>query len=98
MVIPSKPMEFITIDIAHMPKDKDRCRYFLLIGDMFSKYIWAVALRDQEATSISGVLSSSWLFIHGMPSLLLSDQGSNIDGDVMRKLCEEYGIEKRSAT
>lgn len=98
MVIPSKPMEFITIDIAHMPKDKDGYRYFLLIGDMFSKYIRAVALRDQEATSISGVLSSSWLFIHGMPSFLLSDQGSNVDGDVMRKLCEEYGIEKRRSS
>ena len=98
MAIPSAPMEFITIDIAYMPKDKDGYKYFLLIGDMFSKYIQALALRDQEASSISKALSTSWLFVHGMPSFLLSDQGSNVDGEVMRKLCEEYGIEKRRSS
>ena len=98
MVIPSAPMEFVTIDIAHMPKDSDGYKYFLLVGDMFSKYVQTVALRDQEATSISRVLSKAWLFVHGIPSFLLSDQGSNVDGEVMRELCDEWGIEKRRSS
>ena len=91
-------MEFITIDIAYMPKDSGGYRYFLLIGDMFSKFIQAVSLRDQEASTISKALSTSWFFIHGIPYYILSDQGSNVDREVIRKLCAEYGIEKRRSS
>ena len=52
MVIPSKPMESIAMDIAHMPVDNDGYQYILLIGDMFSKYINAVPLRDKIADTI----------------------------------------------
>ena len=95
MVIPSRPIEFITIGIAHMPKDSSSYQYFLLIGDMFSKFIQAVPTCDQEASTIARVLSTSWFYAHDMPSYLLSDQGFNVDGEVMQELCEQYGIEKR---
>ena len=39
MVIPSKPMEFVAMDIAHMPIDNGGYKHFLLMGDIFSKYI-----------------------------------------------------------
>ena len=95
MAIPAGPTEFITIDIAYMPKDSSGYRYFLLIGDIYSKFIHAVPLRDQEALSISKSLEESWLNFHGIPFHLLSDQGSNVDGEVIHSLCEEFGIEKR---
>jgi transposase InsO family protein len=98
MTIPSAPMEFITIDIAYMPKDTAGYKYFLIIGDMFSKFIQTVSLRDQEAPTISKALESSWFYIHGIPRYLLSDQGSNVDGEVMQTLCKEYGIEKRRSS
>jgi hypothetical protein len=53
MWIPTKPMEFVAMDIAHMPSDSKGYQYFLLIGDIFSKYIQAVALKDQTAPSIT---------------------------------------------
>ena len=84
MVIPSKPMEFVALDIAHMPKDDDGFQYFLLIGDIFSKYINAAALRDQSAKSVKKALNSKWIYVHGTPHYLLSDQGSNVDGEVMQ--------------
>ena len=98
MAIPTKPMEFIAIDIAHMPKDSNGYQYFLIIGDIFSKYIQAVPLRDQTASTISKALSTSWIFIHGNPLLLLSDQGTNINGGVIRVLCDTFGIEKRRSS
>ena len=91
-------MDFITIDIAYMPKDTCGYQYFLLIGDMFSKFIQTVSLRDQEAPTISKALESSWFYVHGIPRYLLSDQGSNVDGEVMQTLCKEYGIEKRRSS
>ena len=95
MFIPTTPMKFIALDIAYMPKDVKGYQYFLIIGDIFSKYIQAVPLRDQTAPTIIKALSNSRIYVHGNPSYLLGDQGSNVDGEVMRELCNTLGIEKR---
>ena len=78
---------------AYMPKDVKGYQYFLTIGDIFSKYIQAVPLRDQTAPTIIKALSNSWIYVHGSPLYLLSDQGSNVDGEVMRELCNTLFID-----
>ena len=85
MFIPSSPMQLIAIDIAYMPPDKDGYRYILLIGDTFSKFINAVPLRDQTAPTLVRAFSNHWLYTHGNPHYLLSDQGANVDGDTMKE-------------
>ena len=98
MWIPTKPMEFVAIDIAYMPKDSKGYQYFLLIGDIFSKYIQAVPLKEQTAPSVVTALNSNWIFFHGSPLYLLSDQGSNVDGETVKELCITTGIEKRRSS
>lgn len=93
-VIHNAPMQFISIDIAYMPKDSKGSEYFLLIGDIFSKYIEAIPLKDQTASSILTALMSRWIYIHGTPYYILSDQGSNVDSQTLRELCDAFGIEK----
>ena len=44
LITPTRPMEFVSIDIAHMEPDEDGFQYILLIGCVFSKYITAVPL------------------------------------------------------
>ena len=95
---PEYPMQFISIDIAYMVKDDDGYNYFLMVGDLFSKYINAIPLRNQSAESISQALYKNWILIHGLPNFLLSDQGSNVDGNVMHGICEKFGIEKRRSS
>jgi hypothetical protein len=87
MVIPCRPMEFISLDIAYMPVDNDGYRYILLVGDLFSKFIDAIPLRDQTAESIVKAFQENWLYVHSNPYFLLSDQGSNVDGDTIRTFC-----------
>ena len=98
MWIPTAPMEFIAMDIAYMPKDSNGYQYFLLLGDVFSKFIQAVALKDQTAPTIVKALNSSWIYFHGSPRYLLSDQGSNVDGATVHELCNSTGIEKRRSS
>ena len=98
MFIPEGPMQFVSIDIAYMPVDSDGYRYILLAGDIFSKYIQAIPLRDQTAPSIIRAFKNYWIFTHGNPLYLLSDQGSNVDGDTVRDFCETLGIEKRRSS
>ena len=98
MFIPSAPMQLISLDIAYMPPDSEGYRYILLIGDTFSKFINAVPLQDQTAPTIVKAFSSKWLYLHGNPHYLLSDQGSNVDGDTVREFCDTFGIEKRRSS
>ena len=81
-----------------MPTDKDGYKYILLAGDIFSKYIHAIPLRDQTAPSIVRAFENSWVFTHGSPLYLLSDQGSNVDGETVREFCDRLGIEKRRSS
>ena len=69
-----------------------------MAGDIFSKYIHAIPLRDQSAASVIRAFETSWLFMHGNPLYLLSDQGSNVDGEVIREFCNYFGIEKRRSS
>ena len=93
--IPNAPMQFISLHIAYLPKDIKGCLYILLIGDIFSKYIAAIPLQDQTAPVIVDALLQHWIFVHGTPFYILSDQGTNVDGNVMREICTTLSIEKR---
>ena len=83
---PQTPMEFVSMDVAYMPQDVEGYRYVLLIGDLFSKYIEVVPLRDQTSLTISQAFWESWLSVHGCPKYLLTDQGSKVDGDVVNDI------------
>ena len=62
MLIPEAPMQFISIDIAYMPQDKDGYRYILLAGDISSKYIHTIPLRDQTAPTIVHAFENWWVY------------------------------------
>ena len=98
MIVPEAPMQFILINIAHMPVDGDGYQYLLMMGDIFSKYIELAALRDQTAISVVQSFYDNWIMRHGSPLYLLSDQGSNVDGETMNELCSAFEIEKRRSS
>ena len=95
---PEFPMQFIAMDIQHMPEDVSGYNFILLIGDLFSKFIEAVPLVDQSAPTIARALNENWILRHGSPLFLLSDQGSNVDGMVINELCRRYSIKKRRSS
>ena len=92
---PQAPLEFIAIDVAHLPTTKAGHRYILLIGDIFSKYIEAVPMPNQEADTIVDAVWRSWITKLGCPAYIHSDQGSNVDGETVRAVCEKFNIQKR---
>ena len=95
LITPSRPMEFISIDIAYMESDDKGYKYILVIGCVFSKFITAVPLKSQTADVIVEAISKHWIYIHGTPRYMLSDKGSNVDGDTLNEVCRLLHIEKR---
>ena len=87
--IPNAPMQIPSIDIAYLPKDDKGCQYLLLIGDIFSKFVQALPLKDQTAPKIVDALLTNWIYINGSAFYLLSGQGLNVDREVMAEICNK---------
>ena len=74
-------------------------RYFALIVDLFSRYVEIIPLQDQTAESITQAFKVGWVFRgHGIPEVLLTDQGKNVDGHEVREMCKKLGIHKRHSS
>ena len=50
--VDNAPMRAIAMDTATLPVTEDGLRYLLVIGDMFTKFIEAEAMKDQTADSV----------------------------------------------
>ena len=73
MYIPNAPMQFISLDIAYLPKDHSGNQCILMIGDIFSKFVQAVPLKNQTAPVIADALLKHWILFTVLPftSLLI---------------------------
>ena len=96
------PGEAIAMDIGTLPWSDDignGYRYFLLMVDLFTRHVELQPLKDQEASSILGAFEQGWIYRgHGMPRIVLTDKGANMNGSTFRKFCQNAGVNKRRTT
>ena len=88
------PRAMVSFDIATLPWTSGGYRYVLIMTYLFAKFIEAVPMRNQEAGSVLKALEQGWFLRHGYPLILLSDQGRNVDGSLINRLCATLGISK----
>ena len=90
------------MDIGILPWTDDPVkgyRYFLLMVDLFTRYVELQPLRDQEANTLLDAFQQGWVYRgHGMPAIILTDKGANLDGRVFREFCAKAGVDKRATT
>ena len=77
---------------------KTHHRYFLLLVDIFSKYVELYPMPDQESSTIIRGIVDDWIHRHGPPDYMISDQGPNVDGIEVRRTLEKYGIVKNRSS
>ena len=92
------PRTTIAMDVATLPWSEDGYRYFLVIVDLFSRYVELVPLKDQMAETVCAAVRSEWIHRHGPPLRIITDQAHNMDGQLMNQLCQSLGIEKRRSS
>ena len=89
----------VAMDVATLTWGDGEYRYLLVMVDLFSHYIELAPLHNQTADTIVEEFKRSWIYRgHGVPKILLIDQGHNVDGREVRNMCETLGVEKRHAT
>ena len=65
---------------------------------MYLQYIEIAPMKDQEAPTRKAALLQHWIYRHGKFQTALSDQARNVDGNTVRKLCEQLSIEKKHSS
>ena len=88
----------VAMDVATLPWSDGQYRYFLLIVDIFTRYVELVPMQEQKAVNIGDSFMSCWVYRHGLPRILISDGGRNVNGDLIRHMCMDLGIEKRNSS
>ena len=98
-VLAGSPYERWYIDLTGPHPKSDRGHIWILTCmDSFSKWAEAYPLRNKEAESIAKVLVEQVFTRFGVPLSILSDQGKEVDGRIMKEVCRLFGIEKLRTT
>ena len=63
---------------VHMSADMEDNRYLLLIGDVFSKYVRMVALKDRTMEGVKSALLQHWFNDYPRPKFLFSDPKAKV--------------------
>ena len=91
------PFEMIAMDIhvcGPFPTSDCRKKYILVVADYFTKWPECWAIADQEAKTVTRCLEEL-VCRHGVPQVLLTDQGRNFESQVIAEVCDLLHITKK---
>lgn len=90
-----EPWERLSIDVVGpFPRSRQGHIFMLTIMDNFTKFVEAVPMSNQEASSVAKALVETVIVRYGAPLQILTDQGSNFESQLFRELCKLLGIDK----
>ena len=87
-------LQFVAYDVATLPWGSEKNRYFLIMTDLFLKWVEIAPMSDQTSHSIFTTLKTFWFHRHGLPEAVLSNQEPNVDGSDISRALEALGVRK----
>lgn len=97
-LLATKPLEVLAIDFTCMEKASNGYENVLIVTDVFSKFTQAYPTMNQQAETVAKVLTEKWFYSFGVPKRIHSDQGRAFEGELLKRLCKLYGIDKSRTT
>ena len=88
------PRAMLAIDVGSFPVSKRGNNCFLMMLDSNTKFMAVSAMKGQKAEVVKSALWDKWYPYFGIPKELISDQGKNVDGEVINKMCKDLNIKK----
>ena len=93
------PMQIIAVDIlGPLPESTNGNSYILVVGDYFTRWMEAYAIRNQEATTVAQKLVDEIFCRFSTPEQLHSDQGSQFESQLIAEVCKLMNIHKSRTT
>ena len=94
----TRPNELISIDHAELPETPDGNKYITSIIDNFSGLVYAEAVPRISAYNTARVIHDKWFVTKGVPQKILSDQGADFTGEIIKHLCKLAPCKKLQTT
>ncbi len=92
--IPNEPWETVAIDLLTLPLTTEGHRYLLVAIDHFSRFSILVPLKDKQAKSVARALIDELFCKYNTPKVLLSDNGTELNNQMLSSICANYSITK----
>ncbi|PNF43689.1 hypothetical protein B7P43_G14967 [Cryptotermes secundus] len=89
------PWDKIYLDIVGpLPLSENGMKYILTCQDNLSKYFIAIPLQTQTAEEVANAFVKNIILFYGIPTEVVTDQGSNFMSHVFKRVCKLFKIEK----
>ena len=96
---PDRPFRKVYMDmVGPVPETASGHKLILSIQDDFSKYMICAPMADGEAHTVARTFVGEWIAKFGVPSVIISDNGSNFISKVFSDTCKILGIRKLHTT
>ena len=86
------PMECIAVDVIGPITTSGKSSLILTIICVVTRWGMAIPIPRQTTEIVVQVLVHKWINVHGMPKVIMSDNGSGFASNVMRACLKVMGV------
>jgi transposase InsO family protein len=92
ITIPPEPFHTVSMDVLKVNATKNGNMALLVLTCLFSKYPIAIPIPNVTADIVARAIFQELIVPYGVPVALISDQGSEFQGAMVKSLCRIMGI------
>ena len=93
------PTQMMAVDLmGPLTESKSGNRYVMVVGDYFSRWMEAIPVPNQEATTVAEKLVDEVFLRFSPPEQLHSDQGRQFESNLVKEVCKLLHINKTRTT
>src|SRR4051812_48913125 len=80
------------------PKSSNGHRFILVAIDYFTKWVEAASYTNVTRQVVTRFIKHNIICRYGVPNRIITDNGSNLNNNMMRELCKEFKIEHHNSS